>query len=384
MKAITGAAPRRRDLLLDALDEALGGEAVRHARRRCAPPWRVDRPWPTMRDAGDAEQRRAAVLGVVDAPAETPERAPRQQRSDAHRDRARQLLAQQLLDHLDQPLADLQRDVAGEPVADDHVGVAAVDVARLDVADERAAARAFSSRCASRVSSLPLRLFLADRQQPDARRARCRAPPARRRCPSPRTAAGAAGRHSTLAPTSSSTAGRCARRNRRRERRPIDARQHAEGARAPPSPSRPVWPALKSAAASPRATSVGGHADRRARLAPQRRRRRFGHRRPRRARRRCGPERDRRAGWRASSASIAPRSADEQHAEIECRAAASAPSTMWRGAWSPPIASTAIQHRRVRVQRQGSGAGSRFWCQFVVDRALRSYSSSTARAWRPR
>ena len=36
-------------------------------------------------DAGDAEQRRAAVFGVVDAAAEMPQRAARQQRSDAHR-----------------------------------------------------------------------------------------------------------------------------------------------------------------------------------------------------------------------------------------------------------------------------------------------------------
>ena len=90
-----------------------------------------------MVDAGDAEQRRAAVLGVVDAAPEMPQRAARQQRADPHGDGARQLFAQQTLDHVDEPLADLQRDVAGEAVADDDVGLAAVDVARLDVADER-------------------------------------------------------------------------------------------------------------------------------------------------------------------------------------------------------------------------------------------------------
>ena len=97
----------------------------------------LDRPWPTMATPGDAEQRRAAVLGVVHAPAEPPERPPRQQRAHLHRERARQLLAQQVLHHLDEPFADLQRDVAGEAVADDHVGLAAVDIARFDVADER-------------------------------------------------------------------------------------------------------------------------------------------------------------------------------------------------------------------------------------------------------
>ena len=56
----------------------------------------------------DAEQRRAAVLGVVDALAEAPEGAARQQVADLAREGARQLRAQQLLDHLDQPLAQLR------------------------------------------------------------------------------------------------------------------------------------------------------------------------------------------------------------------------------------------------------------------------------------
>ena len=49
----------------------------------------IERPWPTTTDAGDAEQRRAAVLGVVDAPAEAAERAPRQQRAHLPGERAR-------------------------------------------------------------------------------------------------------------------------------------------------------------------------------------------------------------------------------------------------------------------------------------------------------
>ena len=228
-------------------------------------------------DAGDAEQRRAAVLRVVDAAAEAPERPPRQQRADPHRERARQLLAQQVLDDLDEPFADLQRDVAGEAVADDHVGVAAVDVAPFDVADEVDSGDAFSSRCASRVSSLPLRLFLADRQQPDARRSM---PNATRAYTLPITAncSRCCGRHSTLAPTSSSTAGRPRRRNRRRERRPIDARQHAErGVRR--HHRRAGVPGAEERRGLAARDQVGRDPDRRARLAPQRRGRRLGHRR---------------------------------------------------------------------------------------------------------
>ena len=59
-----------------------------------------------------------------------------------------------------------------------------------------------------------LALLFADRQQPDARRSTPSAA-ARRPRPSRRTAAGAAGRHSTLAPASSSTAMPLPGRNRR-------------------------------------------------------------------------------------------------------------------------------------------------------------------------
>ena len=169
----------------------LAGEPIRH-RDGVAHRLRARSAVADDRHAGDAEQRRAAVLGVVHAPAEMPERPPRQQRSDAHRERARQLLAQQLLDHFDQPFADLQRDIAGEPVADDDVGVAAVDVARLDVADERERRRLEQPvRLARQLVALrsPRRRSTAGRRAA----ARCRARRARTRCPSRRTAADAAG-----------------------------------------------------------------------------------------------------------------------------------------------------------------------------------------------
>ena len=83
-----------------------------------------------------ADERRAAVLGGVDALAKSAERLSRQQVADARAERRRQLVVQQALDRLDQPLADLQRHVAGESVADDHVDVAGVHVTAFDVADE--------------------------------------------------------------------------------------------------------------------------------------------------------------------------------------------------------------------------------------------------------
>ena len=106
----------------------------------------------------------------------------------------------------------------------------------------------------------------------------------------------------------------------------------------------PVWPALKSAAASPSRDRFGGDPDRRARLAPQRRGRRLVHA------DRFGRvddadvERGRRAGCRASSRSIAAR--DRRRAAA--RSADAAPRRArrrrcCRGPSSPPIASMAMR-----------------------------------------
>ena len=74
-----------------------------------------------------------------------------------------------MLDGLDQPFAHLQRDVAGEAVADDHVGVAGVDVAPFDVADE-VDRRVLEQLVRLARQIVALALFLADREQADARR----------------------------------------------------------------------------------------------------------------------------------------------------------------------------------------------------------------------
>ena len=87
-------------------------------------------------DAGDAEQRRTAVFGVVEAPAKPTERTPRQERADHSGKRSRQFLSEEPLDRVDEPFTRFQRDVARETVADYHVRVALVHFARLHVADE--------------------------------------------------------------------------------------------------------------------------------------------------------------------------------------------------------------------------------------------------------
>src|SRR4029078_3955618 len=105
------------DLPLEAINARTGSESVGQghgvANRLGARP-----AVPDDSDAGDAEKRRAAVLGIIDATAEMTERAARQHRADPHGDGARQLFTQQVFHHLDEPLADLERHIPGKTVAD--------------------------------------------------------------------------------------------------------------------------------------------------------------------------------------------------------------------------------------------------------------------------
>src|SRR5688572_26713978 len=84
--------------------------------------------------AVDAEERRAAVLGVVDALLEVVHRPLEHQRADLARRRPGELGAEHLADHLAEGLAGFEDDVADEPVADHDVGVAVEDVAAFGVA----------------------------------------------------------------------------------------------------------------------------------------------------------------------------------------------------------------------------------------------------------
>src|SRR5712692_746330 len=87
-------------------------------------------------DAADTQERRAAVFGIINLLLEILEGAPREQRAHLRGQRAPQRFLQQAGDELGHALAGLQRDVADEAVADDHVHVAGEDIAALDVAHE--------------------------------------------------------------------------------------------------------------------------------------------------------------------------------------------------------------------------------------------------------
>ena len=132
----------------------------------------LERPWRDDAHALDAQQRRAAVLGIIHALLEILESRARQHVSDFARDGGFQRLAQHLVDHVHQAFAHLQRDVADESVADDHVGLAGEDIAAFHVADEMNGQRLQQRRGGAR-QLVALVLFFADGKQPDARPVRC-------------------------------------------------------------------------------------------------------------------------------------------------------------------------------------------------------------------
>src|ERR1017187_507613 len=86
--------------------------------------------------AAHAQQGRAAVLGIIQALLESGEGGLGDDVSDFAANAGFEGLAQELLDHVAQTLADFQGDVADEAVADHHIDVARIDVAAFHVADE--------------------------------------------------------------------------------------------------------------------------------------------------------------------------------------------------------------------------------------------------------
>src|SRR6516164_9810263 len=77
----------------------------------------------------DAQQRRAAVFGVVHALLEIREGRTREQIAHLPGDRGLERFLQHLLQQIDQAFAHLERNIADEAVADDDVRGAAIDVA---------------------------------------------------------------------------------------------------------------------------------------------------------------------------------------------------------------------------------------------------------------
>ena len=122
---------RRRQLLAETyLREAIGDiDGVLHG--GCVRASVTD-----QRDAVDAQQRRASVLGVVGALAEAFEGAGHQRGAElGQQARARDLLLDDSQHRLRGALDALEQDVAGEPIGHDHVDLPLEDVAPLDVAD---------------------------------------------------------------------------------------------------------------------------------------------------------------------------------------------------------------------------------------------------------
>ena len=204
-----------------------------------------------------------------------PERAPGQQRSDTRGEGARQLLDEERFHRVHQPFADLQRHVPGESIADDDVRLAAVDVARLHVPDE-AERRCLEQAVRFARQLVALAFLLADREQPHARRRQAEAD------------AGVDAAHDgelqqVLGPALDAGAhveqdgGMPACRDGDCERRPIDARQHPEGAVCRDNRRAGVTRA-EERSRLPAGDQPGCDGDRRVRLAAQRRRRRIGHR----------------------------------------------------------------------------------------------------------
>jgi hypothetical protein len=119
-------------------------------------------------NALDAQQRSAAVFGIIHALLEFVEGGARQQGADLARDGGFQRLAQHLVHHFHQAFADLQRHVADEAVADDDVGVAGINIAAFHVADEMNGER-FEQRRGGARELVAFVLFFADGEQPHAR-----------------------------------------------------------------------------------------------------------------------------------------------------------------------------------------------------------------------
>ncbi len=119
-------------------------------------------------DALDAQQRRSAVLGVVEALFEIGERAARQQRSDLPRDGCFERFLKSGADQVGDAFGNLQGDIADESVGDDHIDFSIVEIAAFDVADkiQRKLLQELKGLAGQIVA---LGLFFADREQADAR-----------------------------------------------------------------------------------------------------------------------------------------------------------------------------------------------------------------------
>src|ERR1019366_3839224 len=118
--------------------------------------------------AAHAQQGGSAIFGMVQAFSETAERVLGKRVPDLAADGRFQRFAQQCLEHVHQPLAHLERHVAGEAVADDHVHFAGIDIASFHVADE-VDVQVLEQGPGGARQVVAFVLFFADREDPHAR-----------------------------------------------------------------------------------------------------------------------------------------------------------------------------------------------------------------------
>ena len=114
------------------------------------------------------QHRNAAVLGVVEAFLEQFQGPPNQDRADDRGQVARQGFFQQSAESFHQPFADLQGHITDEPVADDDIHAAVIEITALDVSDKVDVERL--KQLVSLAGELvSLDILCPVREQPDAR-----------------------------------------------------------------------------------------------------------------------------------------------------------------------------------------------------------------------
>src|SRR5512134_2749515 len=116
--------------------------------------------------AVDAEQRGPAVFVIVRPLFEVPNSRLEHQVSDPSCRDIRDLPLEHLQDRLGQTFADLERNVAGKPIADNNVRSAGKDILAFDIADEIDAGLSDELECLF-CEFVAFYILLADAQEAD-------------------------------------------------------------------------------------------------------------------------------------------------------------------------------------------------------------------------
>ena len=112
-------------------------------------------------NAAHAQERRAAVLRVIDRLLQAFQSTTRKKESDLRRQRALDGFFQQAKNLDGKTFADFQRDIADETIAHDHVHVSGEKISAFDIADKVHGAF-FQTRINFAREFIALYFFLAD------------------------------------------------------------------------------------------------------------------------------------------------------------------------------------------------------------------------------